>query len=244
MMAINNMIRKHGARDEIFGKTQYAQIPMAVVGIVMKFFQIVISVVIGMAAGCIPIVGFNMGAKEHGRVKELFTKLLCAESAVGIAALIIAEVFPRTLIQIFGAANESVYYTDFAVKSFRIYLCMVVLACINKATFIFIVVCDVQTQFLCPVNSICISTHKMWIFQFNGLLGDRIIEMYVVAHFSISFRPFFFLFNHIVCTKVCSSDSSAFIRIRPLSNRSACISTTSISRSSYAAYITPSILMS
>ena len=33
---------------------------MAVVGIVMKFFQIVISIVVGMAAGCIPIVGFNI----------------------------------------------------------------------------------------------------------------------------------------------------------------------------------------
>ena len=32
-----------------------------VVGIVMKFFQIVISIVVGMAAGCIPIVGYNMG---------------------------------------------------------------------------------------------------------------------------------------------------------------------------------------
>lgn len=137
MMAINNMIRKYSAVDEIFGQTQYAQIPMAVVGIVMKFFQIVISVVIGMAAGCIPIVGFNMGAKQHGRVKQLFTKLLCSETCVGAVALLIAEVFPNSLIQIFGAANESVYYTDFAVKSFRIYLCMIISACINKATFIF-----------------------------------------------------------------------------------------------------------
>lgn len=37
---------------------------MAVVGIVMKFFQIVISIVVGMAAGCIPVVGFNMAQKS------------------------------------------------------------------------------------------------------------------------------------------------------------------------------------
>lgn len=65
MAAINNMLRKYGALDPIFGQTQYAQIPMAVVGIVMKFFQIVISIVVGMAAGCIPIVGFNMGAEKN-----------------------------------------------------------------------------------------------------------------------------------------------------------------------------------
>lgn len=137
MMAINNMIRKYGAADDIFGMEQYAQIPIAVVGIVMKFFQIVISVVIGMAAGCIPIVGFNMGAKQYGRVKSLFSRLICAEACVGAASLVVAEVFPGALIRIFGAANESVYYTDFALKAFRIYLCMIVLACVNKATFIF-----------------------------------------------------------------------------------------------------------
>lgn len=42
------------------------------------------------------------------------------------------------LISIFDAANESVYYTEFALKSFRVYLCMIVLACVNKACFIFL----------------------------------------------------------------------------------------------------------
>lgn len=138
MAAINNMIRKYGAMDAIFGQSQYAQIPMAVVGIVMKFFQIVISIAVGMAAGCIPIVGFNMGAGHNDRVKKLFTRLLVAEACVGLVALIIVEFFPLQLIGIFGAANESVYYTDFAVKSFRIYLCMMVFACVNKAAFIFL----------------------------------------------------------------------------------------------------------
>ncbi len=138
MAAINNMIRKYGALDPVFGQEQYAQIPMAVVGIVMKFFQIVISIVVGMAAGCIPVVGFNMGAGKKGRVKELFTRLLISEATVGAIALIIVEVFPHYLINIFGAANESIYYTEFAIRAFRIYLCMMVFACVNKACFIFL----------------------------------------------------------------------------------------------------------
>ena len=138
MAAINNMLRKYGAMDEIFGQPQYAQIPMAVVGIVMKFFQIVISIVVGMAAGCIPIVGFNMGAGKKLRVKELFTKLLISEAIVGLVAFIFVEMFPKQLIGIFGAANESSYYTEFAILAFRIYLCMIILACVNKACFIFL----------------------------------------------------------------------------------------------------------
>ena len=138
MAAINNMLRKYGAQDPIFKQEQYAQIPMAVVGIVMKFFQIVISIVVGMAAGCIPIIGYNMGAEKKLRVKELFTKLLVAEAVVGAVALVLAEGFPHQLIAIFGAKNESVYYTEFAIKAFRIYLCMMILACVNKACFIFL----------------------------------------------------------------------------------------------------------
>ena len=138
MAAINNMLRKYGALDAVFGQAQYAQIPMAVVGIVMKFFQIVISIVVGMAAGCIPIVGYNMGAGKTLRVRDLFTRLLVAEALVGAAALVLAEGFPRQLISIFGAANESSYYTTFAVKAFRTYLCMMILACVNKACFIFL----------------------------------------------------------------------------------------------------------
>ena len=138
MAAVNNMLRKYGALDAIFSQAQYAQIPMAVVGIVMKFFQIVISIVVGMAAGCIPIVGFNMGAGQKTRVRELFTRLLFCEAAVGAVAFILVECFPHQLIGIFGAANESAYYTDFAVKAFRTYLCMVILACVNKACFIFL----------------------------------------------------------------------------------------------------------
>ncbi|MBR1691466.1 MAG: MATE family efflux transporter [Lachnospiraceae bacterium] len=138
MAAINNMIRKYSALDPVFSQTEYAQIPMAVVGIVMKFFQIVISVTVGMAAGCIPIAGYNIGAGRKDRARELFLLLLKSEALVGLAALLIVELLPRQLIALFGAANESVYYTEFAIKSFRIYLCMMVFATVNKGTFIYL----------------------------------------------------------------------------------------------------------
>ena len=138
MAATNQMIAVFGARDSVFGLAEYAQIPMAVFGIVMKVFQIVISISIGIAAGCIPIVGYNIGAGYQNRAKEIFRKLLLTEFAVGAAALVIVQCFPRGIIAIFGAGGESAYYTDFAVRTFRIYLCMLPLATVNKATFIFL----------------------------------------------------------------------------------------------------------
>ncbi len=138
MAAIQNMTLKYGAMDAVFGQEQYAQIPMAVLGIVMKFFQIVISIAVGLAAGCIPVVGYNIGAKRNDRAKALFTRLLAAEAIVGGAALLIVELFPQQLIGIFGAANESMYYTGYGIKCFRVYLCMMMFATVNKGTFIYL----------------------------------------------------------------------------------------------------------
>lgn len=138
MAAIQNMTLKYSALNPVFSQEQYAQIPMAVLGIVMKFFQIVISISVGLAAGCIPVAGYNIGAGLKQRAKKLFEALLISEFAVGLAFLIIVEFFPNQIINLFGAANESSYYRTFAVHSFRIYLCMLPLATVNKGTFIYL----------------------------------------------------------------------------------------------------------
>ena len=138
MAAVQNMVTRYGALDPVFGQAEYAQIPLAVLGIVMKFFQIAISISVGLAAGCIPVVGYNIGAGRKDRAKGLFTMLLGWEAAIGLVALLIVELLPRQLIGIFGAGNESAYYTTFAIHCFRVYLCMMVLAMINKGTFIYL----------------------------------------------------------------------------------------------------------
>jgi putative MATE family efflux protein len=138
MAAVNTMIVRTSLADPVFAQMQYSQIPMAVLGIVMKFFQIIISVSVGLAAGCIPLVGYNSGAGRTDRIKKFLNTLIITEAVVGLVGLVIAEVFPSAIIQLFGAANESAYYQTFAVKAFRIYLCMMIPACINKGMFIFL----------------------------------------------------------------------------------------------------------
>ena len=138
MAAVQNMCAKYGALDAVFGQPAYAHIPLAVLGIVMKVFQIAISVSIGLAAGCIPIIGYNISAGRKDRAKQTFTYLLLSEAVIGILSLLVVELLPQQLIGLFGARSESAYYTDFAIKSFRIYLCMMPLAMVNKGTFIYL----------------------------------------------------------------------------------------------------------
>ena len=95
----NNLLTKYGygtyaSTGEAFG----AVIPLAVVGIVMKVFGIVVSIVIGISLGGQPIIGFNMGAGNTERVKEtiqLITKLVLL---VGIIAFLIFELAPDAVI--------------------------------------------------------------------------------------------------------------------------------------------------
>ncbi|MGM9521707.1 MAG: MATE family efflux transporter [Oscillospiraceae bacterium] len=136
MAVINNMITKYGAVSK-FTLDGTADIPLAVQGIVMKFYQIVISIVVGMAAGCIPIVGFNYGAKAYERCRSIMKRLLLAEAIVGAVALVLFQLFPVQLISVFGTDNPDVYF-EFAKCAFRIYLCMMILDCVNKASFIFL----------------------------------------------------------------------------------------------------------
>lgn len=137
MAAVLNMCRKYGALDPIFGQEKYAQIPTAVIGIVLKFYQIVMAIAVGLSAGCIPLVGYNAGAGKYTRVKELLHRILIAEVWVGLLATLIFELLPKPFITIFGASNESSYYMEFALKSMRILLCTTTLSCVNKGIFIF-----------------------------------------------------------------------------------------------------------
>lgn len=80
MATENNLLGKYGAETK-FG----AEIPITVLGIVMKISQILNSIIIGIAAGAQPILGYNYGAKKFERVKE--TLKIVLSSSVFISTI-------------------------------------------------------------------------------------------------------------------------------------------------------------
>jgi Na+-driven multidrug efflux pump len=118
--------------------------------VVFPLTVIALAIAVMLGDGCCAFVSLSLGQNRKvrkylyigaglkERVKKLFSLLLICEAAVGVVTFIIVEFFPQQLTNIFGAVNESVYYTEFAIKAFHIYLCMMIFACINKATFIFL----------------------------------------------------------------------------------------------------------
>lgn len=131
MGIMNTTLVKYGALSK-YG----ADIPITVVGIVMKVFQIVIALVVGIAAGSQPIVGYNYGAKHYSRVKQIFKYMMISEIALGIIATICFEFFPLQIIGLFG--SENALYNEFAIYTFRIFLSTIILTTVVKSTSIFL----------------------------------------------------------------------------------------------------------
>ena len=115
----NNLLGKYGAESE-FG----SEIPITVLGIVMKISQILNSIIIGIAAGAQPIIGYNYGAEKDDRVKKTLKIVLGLSVIVSTIAFILFQTIPDKLILIFGSGDE--LYMEFACLAFRTYLMLVI----------------------------------------------------------------------------------------------------------------------
>ena len=130
----NAMLKKYGGLS-VYGE----DIPLAVIAIESKVFTVVINITVGIALGCQPIIGYNVGAKNYARVKKLFAYILLCTVVVGAIATLLFELAPLAVVGIFGAPKHSdpALYREFAVKTFRIFLMFVTFTCTVKMTSIF-----------------------------------------------------------------------------------------------------------
>lgn len=129
---VNNILLvKYGA-ESAYG----ADIPLAAFVVIMKLFQIVLNIAIGIAAGAQPIVGYNFGAQKYDRVRELLKAVLKWTAIVGIVCMFLFEVFPGAFIRLFGSDGD--LYLEFAVQCLRIYLLLIVFTCVQKVCAIFL----------------------------------------------------------------------------------------------------------
>lgn len=129
----NNLLNKYGYQTiASTGQPFGAVIPLAVVGIVMKVFGIVVSIVIGISLGGQPIIGYNMGAGNTERVKKTIQYLTRLVLLVGLVAFLIFELAPGAVISLFGS-NNSPEYMEYARLCIRIFLGGIILTCYVKS---------------------------------------------------------------------------------------------------------------
>lgn len=129
----NNLVGKYGYNTIASTGEAYGVVtPLAVIGICMKVFGIVVSIVIGVSLGGMPIIGYNMGAKNIKRVKETIRYILVINCIVGVFAFLLFELFPHAIINIFGKGN-SVEYMEYAKYCLNIFLGGIVFTCLIKS---------------------------------------------------------------------------------------------------------------
>ncbi len=129
---INNILLVRYGASSVYG----ADIPLAAFVVIMKLFQIVLNIAIGIAAGAQPIVGYNYGAGKYGRVRELLKMIVGWTVVVCLICTVLFEGIPQVFIRMFGADGE--LYTRFAVGCLRIYLSLIVFTCVQKVCAIFL----------------------------------------------------------------------------------------------------------
>ncbi len=129
----NNLVGKYGYMTLASTGIPYGVVtPLAVIGICMKVFGIVVSIVIGVSLGGMPIIGYNMGAGNIKRVKETIKYILIINLLIGTIAFILFEFFPGFIINMFGKGN-SLEYFEYAHYCLRIFLGGIILTCLIKS---------------------------------------------------------------------------------------------------------------
>ena len=197
----NVMLVKYGALSE-YGK----DIPIAVIAIENKVYTIVINIVVGVILGCQPVIGFNLGCGNYGRVKKLYLYILAVTLAVGAVATVLFEACPSAIVGIFGTPDggqniSPELYREFGVKIFRVFLMLIMFTCTVKMTSIFFqalgkpvlaIIASLVRDIVCFVPLVCTLPLAMGIdgCLWAAPIADAIAMAVTVALTIVCFRDF------------------------------------------------------
>ncbi len=186
VMAVeNNLLGKYGAESK-FGP----EIPITVLGIVMKVSQILNSIIIGITVGAQPIFGYNYGARRFDRVKDTLKLVLRTSVLISAVAFILFQTIPDKLISIFGSGDE--LYMEFACLTFRTYLLLCIcngiqipagifFQAIGKSVKSAILSLSRQMAFLIPAMIILSSIFGLMGVLYSGPVADGIAFVLAVT---------------------------------------------------------------
>lgn len=152
MATRNNVLVTYGAKSK-YG----SDIPVTTLGITMKTFTIIMSIVLGLSAGAQPIFGYNYGSGKYDRVKKTFKLVAVLSTIICTVAFFLAQFKPMAIISIFG--SESDLYNEFAIKCMKIYLMLIPTVGIQIMSGIFFQALGY------PVQASILSLSKQIIFQ-------------------------------------------------------------------------------
>ena len=102
--------------------TYGGNLALSAVGILMSISMILVMPIVGVSQGAQPIIGFNYGAKNYGRVKETLKKAIFAGTSIATVGFILLHLFAVPLVQLFS--KDDVALTDLTAHALLIFFTM------------------------------------------------------------------------------------------------------------------------
>lgn len=172
-IVLNNMLETYGAASN-YG----SDIPLAVSGVAQKTNMIMISFAVGIAQGCQPIWGYNLGAKNYRRVKGTYYRAFAAAFAIGVVFFAMLQMFPKEIVSIFGTGSD--LYFEFAEKYLKIYMMFVFFQNIQPVTVTYFSATDN------PKQGLLVSLSRQGLFLIPLLI---ILPKYMGIHGILAASP-------------------------------------------------------
>lgn len=116
----NNLLKTYGAMS-VYG----SEIPISVIGVIFKAVEILNSIVLGLAVGSQPIIGYNYGAGNYSRVKKTLRTVILYGLIVSTVVFTLFQTIPHKIILLFGGGGNELYI-EFAKTAFRLYTMFII----------------------------------------------------------------------------------------------------------------------
>lgn len=162
----------------------YGNQKVAAMGIVMKVNMIAALILVGFAFGCQPLVGYNYGAKNKKRLKEILAFCYKFECATAVVLAVILSAGARPILRMFMDRAEIV---DSGVLMLRLQQAgMVFMAVVLVTTCVFQSAGKAMGAFLLSVSRqgviygivIVMASH---LFGYHGVLAAQAVSDFLTA---------------------------------------------------------------
>ena len=169
----NNLLKTYGAMS-VYG----SEIPISVIGVIFKAVEILNSIVLGLAVGSQPIIGYNYGAGNYSRVKKTLRTVILYGLIVSTVVFTLFQTIPHKIILLFGGGGNELYI-EFAKTAFRLYTMFIVGSSVLVPVVTFLqaigkggksAVLSMMRQAIVPILGMFILGHLFGIF---GVVSAR-----------------------------------------------------------------------
>lgn len=110
-------------------------ISLAVIGVIMSITTFLIMPAMGISQGAQPIIGFNYGAKQFGRVKDTLKLAILSATAIVTLGFIVSRIWPSQLIGLFNDNPELIALGTHGMRIFFKLIPLVGLQMISSSYF-------------------------------------------------------------------------------------------------------------